>query len=335
MSAVPAEEPRRARHRSAEEWPPHPAAPPAAALPPAAPPAAALPPAVEPAAGPPAGAIRPAAAIGRWRSRVTHRALWAISDGWTIACRDFGHLRRSPGQFVVALIIPASMVVLFGYVFGSAIVVPGGGDYREYLMPGLFGMTTMTGILGTALTVASDSARGVMDRFRSMPIARSAVPVGRTLADIVTGIMSTVIMVGCGLAAGWRFHNGWIQALCAFALLVLLRFAVSWVGLYLGLIVKNEETAYQIVPLIFPLTTVSNTFVPTETMPDWLRVIAEWNPVSAVVAACRVLFGNPGVPVGDAPLPLRHPIAATLCWSIGLLCVFAPLAVRRFRASDR
>lgn len=260
------------------------------------------------------------------------RLYWAVSDGWTIACRDFGHLRRSPSQFVVALIIPATMVVLFGYVFGSAIVVPGGGNYREYLMPGLYGMTTVTGVMGTALTAASDSARGVMDRFRSMPMARSAVPFGRTIADLCTGIMGMVIMAGCGLAVGWRFHHGWLSALGAFTLLVLLRYAVSWVGMYLGLAVRNEETAYQVVPLIFPLTMISNTFVPTESMPTWLRVVADWNPVSAVVAACRELFGNPGLPYGEVALPLRHPVVTTLCWTIGLLAVFGPQAVRLYRA---
>jgi ABC-2 type transport system permease protein len=183
--------------------------------------------------------------------------------------------------------------------------------------------------------MATDAGKGIMDRFRSMPIARSAVPFGQTGADILTGVLSMTVMVGCGLVVGWRPHNGMAATLAAIGLLVLLRYALSWLGAYLGLLIGDPETADQYVPLVFPVSMVSNTFVPTAGMPGWLRVIAEWNPVSALVAACRGLFGNPGAPTGHVAWPLAHPIAATLGWSFALLAVFVPLAVRRYVTMSR
>jgi ABC-2 type transport system permease protein len=260
---------------------------------------------------------------------------WALRDGLTVVRRNLAQLKHQPGELVGALIFPAIMVVLFGYVFGSAITVPGGGNYREYLMPGLFAMTTVTGVLGTMLTMATDAGKGVMDRFRSMPIARSAVPFGQTGSDILVGLLSMIIIVGCGFVVGWRPHNGIAAALGAFGLLMLLRYAISWVGAYLGLLIGDPETADQYVPLVFPISMISNTFVPTEHMPVWLRTIADWNPVSALVAACRELFGNPGVPAAHVPWPLEHPIAATLGWSFLLIGIFVPLAVRRYVTMSR
>jgi ABC-2 type transport system permease protein len=263
------------------------------------------------------------------------RIRWALHDGVTVVRRNLAQLKAQPGELIGALIFPAIMVVLFGYVFGSAIAVPGGGNYREYLMPGLFAMTTVTGVLPTLLGMATDAGKGIMDRFRSMPIARSAVPFGQTGADILTGVLAMTIMVGCGFVVGWRPHNGIAMTLAAFGLLVLMRYAVSWAGAYLGLLIGDPETADQYVPLVFPVTMVSNTFVPTTHMPAWLRAIAEWNPVSALVAACRHLFGNPGAPAGHGPWPLAHPVAATLAWSLVLLAVFVPLTVRRYVTMSR
>ena len=233
--------------------------------------------------------LPPSGSVGR-------RLQWDLIDGWVLVKRILGHLKHSPGQLITLLIFPAIMVVLFGYVLGSSIQVPGGGNYREYLIPGLFVMTGFTGVMAIAGRVAADVARGVMDRFRAMPMARSAVVFGQTGADILIGVLSTIVMVGCGYAAGWRIHNGLPKAVEAFALLILMRYAVSWLGVCLGLRVKDEETAQNMVPLIFPVTMISNTFVPADKMPVWLRPIAEWNPVSALVGALRQLFGNPGAP---------------------------------------
>lgn len=269
----------------------------------------------------------PASRAGRLR--------WALADGLTLIGRELGRIRQEPGELIAALIFPAVMVVLFGYVFGSAISVPGGGNYREYLMPGLFAMVTFTATMAVTMRVATDASRGVMDRFRAMPMARSAVPFGQTGAEILNGILGMVIMAVAGLVVGWRAHNGIWQTAEAFLLLALMRYALSWAGCYLGLVVKNDQTADQLIPLVFPVTMLSNSFVPTGGMPKPLQVIADWNPVSALTAACRELFGNPGVPAGDVAWPVAHPVAATIGGSLALLALFVPLSVRTYRLRGR
>jgi ABC-2 type transport system permease protein len=263
------------------------------------------------------------------------RVRWAFADGFTLVGRELSRLRREPGELIAALIFPAIMVVLFGYVFGSAIAVPGGGNYREYLMPGLFSMVTFTSVMALMVKVATDSSKGVMDRFRSMPISRSAVPFGQTGADVLTGLLGLGLMAMAGLLVGWRARDGLVAAAEAFALICLLRYALSWVGCYLGLVVKNEQTADQFMPLLLPFTMLSNSFVPTEGMPGWLRFLADWNPVSALTAASRDLFGNPGAPAGEVPWPVAHPVAAVLLWSAVLLVVFVPLSMRTYQRKGR
>ncbi|MFB4310192.1 ABC transporter permease [Actinomadura sp. GTD37] len=263
------------------------------------------------------------------------RLRWTLADGLTLIGRELSRIRQEPGELIAALVFPAVMVVLFGYVFGSAISVPGGGNYREYLMPGLFAMVTFTGTMAVTMRVAADASRGVMDRFRSMPTARSAVPFGHTGAEVLNGLLGMVIMAAAGLIVGWRAHNGVWPTVEAFALLALMRYALSWAGCYLGLLVKNEQTADQLVPLVFPVTMLSNSFVPTGGMPRALQAVADWNPVSALTAACRDLFGNPGAPTGDAAWPLAHPVAATTGWAVLLLAVFVPLSVRTYRRRGR
>jgi ABC-2 type transport system permease protein len=275
-------------------------------------------------------AIQAPAAPSTWADRIR----WTLADGLTVVWRDLRHLKYQPGELVGALVFPAVMVLLFGYVFGSAIRVPG-GNYREYLMPGLFAMTAFTGVIATTVIVAGDAAKGVMDRFRSMPMARLAVPFGQTGADTVTGAVGLAIMVGCGLAVGWRPHASAADVLAAVGLLVLLRYAVSWAGVFIGLTVRNEETADQLVPLIFPVTMISNTFVPTTGMPAWLRVISDWNPVSALVAALRHLLGGSVAPGGAGAWPLAHPVMASLLWAALLLALFVPLSVRRYATASR
>ncbi|OLT30732.1 multidrug ABC transporter permease [Actinomadura sp. CNU-125] len=263
------------------------------------------------------------------------RLRWTVTDGLTLIGREVGRLRQEPGGLVAALIFPAVMVLLFGYVFGSAIAVPGGGDYREYLMPGLFSMVTFSAVMGVMVRVADDASRGVMDRFRSMPMARTAVPFAQAGGDLLQGLLGLGIMVGAGLLVGWQPHRGPLAAAEAFLLIVVLRYALSWVGVYVGLVVKNEQVADQMVPLFLPVTMLSNSFVPTGGMPAWLRFLADWNPVSALTAATRELFGNPGVPSGDVAWPLAHPVAAVLLWSAALLVVFVPLSVRTYKRRGR
>jgi ABC-2 type transport system permease protein len=269
-------------------------------------------------------ALTPDAPGSRW---------WPAWDGLTIFRRDLLHLKHNPLEIASNLIFPIVMVVLFGYVFGSAIQVPGGGSYRSYLMPGLFAMSQVSAMGTLALAVADDAARGIMDRFRSMPMARLAVPFGRTLADLATGLLSIGGMAAVGLIVGWRADAGPARAVAALGLLVLFRYALAWLGAYLGLLVKNPTTADALIPLTFPVSMLANTFVSPAGMPAWLRVIADWNPISALVSALRGLLGNPGAVTASAPLPLQHPVVTTLLWSAAFIAVFMPLAAWRYGRS--
>jgi ABC-2 type transport system permease protein len=257
-----------------------------------------------------------------------------LADGWIIVRRDVGHLRYTPTELASGLAFPAILVVLFGYIFGSAITIPG-GSYHEYLIPGLFAFAMVTAVGTAAVSTADDAAQGIMDRFRSMPIARSAVPFGRAGATLFTSALQLAVLVSAGLAIGWRTHHGAADIAAAFGLLLLMDYALGWLGVYLGLLVRNPTTADALLPLTFPIAMVSNAFVPTAGMPGWLRAIANWNPVSALVAACRHLFGDPSVAARNLPPPLEHPVLATLIWGIGLTLVFAPLATHRYRTSNR
>ncbi|GAA1953597.1 ABC transporter permease [Amycolatopsis minnesotensis] len=263
------------------------------------------------------------------------RIRWAASDGFVLVRRELEHLFRDPGGLASEIVLPAIIVLLFGYVLGSAIMVPGGGDYREYLMPGIFAMQAMMGIGVTITTVAGDLADGVMDRFRSMPMARSAVPFGHTVSSLATGLINFTGVAVCALVVGWQPHRGLWLTVAGFGVLFLFRYAVGWVGVLLGLIFKTEEAADHAVPLMFPLAMIANTFVPTDGMPGWLRVIADWNPISAVTDSCRLLWGNPGSHGTVVSLPLQNPVLTAVIWSVGIIIVVAPLAVWRYRAAAK
>jgi len=253
----------------------------------------------------------------------------AATDGLAAAERLLLKLRHDPAAIVLTLGAPVALVVIFGYIFGSAIQVP--GNYRAYLVSGLFA-TIAANVLPSMIAAARDSTRGVVDRFRSLPVTRSAVPFGQAAATAIYGLVSLVLMALCGLAVGWRIERGAADAVVALALLVAFQFAATWVGIYLGLLIGKEETAAQASVLVFPITMVSNVFVPTAGMPGWLRAIADWNPVSALAAASRQLFGTPEGPAGA--WPLAHPVAASLAWTGLLLAVFVPLATVRYARPD-
>lgn len=259
----------------------------------------------------------------------------ALRDGWTIVRRNLSQLRHAPGEIAAALIFPAIMVVIFGYIFGSAIGVPGGGNYREYLMPGLFSMTAVFSVVSTMNKVAADNGEGVMDRFRSMPMARWAVPFGQTGADATISVSGFAILAVTGLVVGWRIHRGVGDAAAAFGIIVLFAYALTWIGVLLGLMFKNEATADRMTPLVFPFSMLSNSFVPTSGMPAWLRTIADWNPVSAVTQSSRTLFGNPGAVVGSHAWPMQHPVPAALLWSALILLITVPLATYRYTIAGR
>ncbi|WP_433254133.1 ABC transporter permease [Streptosporangium sp. CA-135522] len=260
------------------------------------------------------------------------RLRWTLVDGWIIARVNFIHWVRNPTMILSLVIYPVVMVLLFGYVLGSAMRVSGGGDYREFLMPGMFGQTMAHGVMTTMIVVATGAARGVTDRYRSMPISQSGVVLGRAFADMVNSVLELAVLLACGLAVGWSWHGSAGDALAAVGLLLLLRFALIWVGIYLGLMLTPESAGAAWMPLL-PLTMLANTFVSPELMPGWLRAIAEWNPLSATVAACRELFGNPGW--GGGSWAAEHALSLAIGWPVLITLVFLPLAVRRYRRLGR
>jgi ABC-2 type transport system permease protein len=259
----------------------------------------------------------------------------AVSDAWTLSLRVLLYYKNSPGLVGVSLAAPIAMLVVFGYVFGSAIQAPGGRDYRGYLIPGLFVLIAVNGVMPSMIGAARDLDRGMTDRLRTLPISRGAALLGQAVADLLVSVVVLAAMVGVGLAVGWRAHDGLGRSAAALALLLLLRFAMVWVGFFAGVLCGREEIAGQAGLLVFPIGMVSNVFVPIGGMPGWLRAIAQWNPVSTVAAACRSLFGDTVGPAPASPWPLAHPVEATLGWCVLLLVVFAPLAVRRFSSHGR
>jgi ABC-2 type transport system permease protein len=241
--------------------------------------------------------------------------------------RDLAHWVRQPAPVVVSLLFPILLVLMFGYLLGGAIAVPGGGDYREFLLPGMFVMTMGFGVEGTMLAVTTDASRGVTDRFRSIPMAPSAVVVGRCGADMLNSALVLIVMAACGLAVGWRPHGGIGATLAAFGLLLLLRFAFLWVGIFLGLALADPAAVTLVQVLVWPVSFLSNIFVAPDTMPGWLGAIATWSPLSVTAAATRELYGSPGAVAGW--------LGAAVVWPLLLVAVFFPLSVRAFRRLSR
>ena len=252
------------------------------------------------------------------------------SDSWTIARRDLVHWVRNPSVIIASVAFPVMFVLLFGFVFGSAIAVPGGGDYREFLMPGMFAQAMVNGAATTVAVVAAERALGVTDRFRSMPIAPASVLAGRSLADLAGSGLDLAVLVVLGLVVGWSANGGVLATLAAIDLLLLLRFAMIWVGIFLGLTVSQEAAGLAWAPL-FPITMIANTFVAPSQMPGWLGVVADWNPVSATVTAIRRLFGNPGAELAGSSWAAEHALLLSVLWPLAIVAVFAPLGVRRYR----
>jgi len=257
----------------------------------------------------------------------------SLSDTGTITRRNLTRLRRQPDSIVFGIIQSVMFVLLFAFVFGGAIAVPGGGDYTDYLMGGIFVQTVAFTCATTCIAMADDLSRGLFDRFRSLPMSRSAVLAGRTFADLAFAGVTTAAMALTGLLVGWRTDSTALKVMGAFALLALFAYAFLWIGAVIGLSVRSVEVA-QTAGLIwlFPLTFMSNAFVPLETMPSWLQPIAAWNPISSVSAAVRELFGN--TPANyQAPdyWPLQNPVLASVLWCLVLLAIFMPVGVSRYR----
>ncbi|MEW1694372.1 ABC transporter permease [Streptomyces sp. NPDC093249] len=260
----------------------------------------------------------------------------SVADSLVVARRNLIRMTRIPEMVIFGLIQPVMFVVLFSYVFGGSLVVDGSTSpqaYREFLMAGIFAQTVTFATAGAGAGIADDMHKGLIDRFRSLPMARGAVLTGRTLADLVQTALTLVVLAAVALLVGWRVHEGIPKAIGAFGLLLLLGYAFSWIGALIGLSVRTPEAATSGGLIwLFPVTFISNAFVPTEGMTPWIRHIAEWNPFSATVQACRELFGNPGVVVSDA-WPMRHPVWASILFSLIILVVFRTLAVHRYRSA--
>ena len=258
-----------------------------------------------------------------------------LSDSLVVTWRNLKRIPRIPELAIFAILQSVMFVLLFAFVFGGAIPLPGGGSYREFLMPGIFAQTLTFAAATTAIGMTDDMAKGLIDRFRSLPMARSAFITGRTVSDVVYNAGILIVLMLSGLAVGWRVHNGIAKFLGAFALALVFAYAMSWVGVWLGMLVPTVEVAQQVVfTAIFPLTFLSNAFVPLETLPSWLRWFAEWNPVSAITSALRDLFGNPN-PYAAGGFPAEHSVLLTLIWTAVIVAIFAPLGVRRYKATSR
>ncbi|WP_030668452.1 ABC transporter permease [Streptomyces sp. NRRL B-1347] len=263
----------------------------------------------------------------------------SVRDSLVVAKRNLIRMSRIPEIILFGLIQPVMFVVLFSYVFGGSINVPGAGlspaGYREFLMAGIFAQTVTFATAGAGAGIAEDMHKGLIDRFRSLPMARGAVLTGRTIADLVQTALTLLVLAVVAVLVGWRIHEGFPKALAAFGLLLLTGYAFTWIGALIGLSVRTPEAATSGGLIwLFPLTFISNAFVPAENMPTFLRHIAEWNPFSATVQACRELFGNlpAGYPVPEA-WPMQHPVLASVLWSVLIILIFRTLAVRKYRTA--
>ena len=260
-----------------------------------------------------------------------------FSDGWITTRRNLMKIKRVPDILVFTTLQPIMFVLLFTFVYGGAIQIPG-SNYTEFLMAGIFAQTVVFGATYSGSAMAQDLKDGIIDRFRTLPMNDAAVLVGRTNGDLLINLLSVLVMMTTGFIVGWRINSGPLEALAAVALLLLFSYAMSWVMAFIGMSVRSPEVINNVSFIVlFPLTFVSNAFVPADTLPTPLRIFAEWNPVSALVQAVRELFGNVpvGAPVGDTWMQQHAPLAVVIGAAV-LLVVFVPLSVRRFsRASSR
>jgi ABC-2 type transport system permease protein len=257
------------------------------------------------------------------------------TDGWTLTRRNLFRMARNPEMVVWSTIMPIMFVVLFVYVFGSNIDIQGGAiSYENYVMAGIFAQTVVFGSANTGVGLADDIQKGIVDRFRALPMARSALLVGRTTGDLVNNVVVMAVMIAVGLAVGWRTDSSPLEVLAGIALLLAFSYVMSWISAAIGLTVKSVEVANSAGFIwMFPLTFISNIFVDINELPTAFRVFAEWNPLSALSGAARELFGNttPAMQQSSDAWPIQHPIPATIIWMAVILAIFVPLAVRQYK----
>jgi ABC transporter DrrB family efflux protein len=269
------------------------------------------------------------AVVSRRPPPIEQRTL--LQQSLTVVWRNLLHIRRMPEMLLDVTIQPVMFVLLFAFVFGGSISVAG-SSYREFLLPGIMAQTMIFASAVVAIGLTNDLAKGIVDRFKSLPMSRKSVLIGRSISSLIHSSIGIVVMALTGLLIGWRIRDGVLDGVLGFVLLLLFGFSMIWLGIWVGSLMRSVEAVNGFMfTVMFPLTFVANTFAPTESMPTWLRVIAEWNPVSALTAACRDLWGNGTPAAANAQLPLQHPVVSSLIWSVVFTAVFAPLAVAAFR----
>jgi ABC transporter DrrB family efflux protein len=260
------------------------------------------------------------------------RLRWLASDTLAIASRSIAHIRQIPEKLLDVTLQPLMFVLLFAFVFGGVIAVPGGGDYHEYLIGGILVQTLVFGIMGPGTSMATDLGEGILDRFRSLPMSRPAFLLGHLVAEFAASVLAIAIMVCAGLVVGWRIHSDIPHAVAGFALLGLLAVTMLWLGTLIGVIARSPDVVTGIAfVVVFPMTFVATTFVPLGGLPAGLQAFAEFNPISCWAAAVRTLFGNPTATPADAGWPLQHPVLASLLWCVALLAVVVPSTLRAYR----
>jgi ABC transporter DrrB family efflux protein len=252
-------------------------------------------------------------------------------QSWIMVKRNLIHTKRMPEMLSDVTAQPVMFVLLFAFVFGASITNTGGPSYREFLLPGIQAQTIVFSAFVVASGITADLEKGIIDRFRALPIARSSVLIGRSVASLMHSSIGIVVMALTGLAIGWRIRGGIAEAVFAFALVLIFGFGIIWFGILVGSLMRTVEAVNGVMfTVLFPITFLANTFAPTEPMQHWLRVIAEWNPVSSLAQAMRELWGNGPPAPASAQLPLHHPVLATIIWSLLLTAVFAPVALRAY-----
>lgn len=265
---------------------------------------------------------------------------WLVADAAAMTGRELARWRRQPGPALVGLLFPVLLVLMFGYLFGgqmgAALGTTGdsGQEYRSFLVPGVLVMTMLFGLEQTMLSVGLDVGRGITDRFRSMAVHPVSILAGRAVADLLFSCAGLLVMVAAGLAVGWRWHGSPSATAAAFGLLLLLRFALTWTGIWLGLVAGGPEAVVAVQILVWPVGFLSAVFADPATMPGWLGTVATWNPLTATVLAVRDLFGNPSGAVGEGWIA-TNPVSAAVLWPVLLLVVFVPLAATRYRSLSR
>jgi ABC-2 type transport system permease protein len=259
------------------------------------------------------------------------RLRWQLQDSLVLARRNLAHVRQIPEKLIDVTLQPVMFVLLFAYVFGGVIHVPG-GSYHEYLLAGIAVQTIAFGIMGPGASIATDLNEGIVDRFRSLPMARSAYLLGHMIAELAASVLAIAVLAVSGLVIGWRIHTGVPEAIGGFVLLILIAFTMLWIGTGLGVAARSPDAVQGIVfVVVFPLTFLASAFVPIGGLPGVLQTVAQYNPISAFAAAVRTLFGNPTAIPHGGPWPMEHPVLAALAWCASLLAVAVPATLWAYR----